>query len=102
MVPQVLELEDILFSKLVVDDRNGQWAWFICQEIAVVCRLQMKLQVLESLALDEIDVVRVLQDAALETANEAFQVAIVYIEHDICKHFARLFCVIGCSKTKYL
>jgi len=41
----------------------------------------VQLDVLEGLALDEVHVVGVLKDAALEAADKALQVAVVDVEH---------------------
>jgi len=77
----VHEFLDVFFSQLLVYGGDGDWRGLVGEEVAVVGCLQVQLDVLECLALDEVYVVGVLKDAALEAADKALQVAVVDVEH---------------------
>lgn len=80
MVANVLKLWNQLLSKFVINNCHIQWRSFIGEEVAIIGRLQVKLQIIQRFALNQIEVVCLFDDAALEATDEAFQVAIVDVE----------------------
>ena len=82
----MLELDDVLLAQLVVNDRDGERTRLVGQERAVVGGLQVKLEIVQCLALHQIRVVLALEDAALEAAHQALQIAIVNVEVHVQEH----------------
>ena len=56
MVAHVLELGDQLLPQLVVNDRHLKTA-LVGQEIAIISGLEVKLQVIQSLALHQVQII---------------------------------------------
>jgi len=81
VVPHVLELDDQLFAQLVVDDGYRQGRGLVGQEAAIVGSLQMQLEILQGLALHQVQVVGLLQDAALEAPAQTLQISIIDIHY---------------------
>ena len=61
LVPHVLELRHQLLPQLVLDDGDLKSA-FIRQEVAVVSGLKVELEILQSLALNKVQIVVLTQD----------------------------------------
>ena len=62
LVPHVLELCHQLLPQLLVNDGHLEAA-LIGQEVAVVCGLEVELQIFQSLALHQVQVIIVVQDS---------------------------------------
>lgn len=45
LVPHVAKLHHHLLLQLVIDDRHGEGGRLVCQEAAIICALQVELQI---------------------------------------------------------
>lgn len=45
VIPHVAELHNHLLLQFVINDRDGERRGLICQEVPIVCTLEMKLQI---------------------------------------------------------
>jgi len=86
MVAHVLKFNNELLTQLVIDDRHCQWAGFVGQELAVVCRLQMQFEIVQGLALLKVQVICMSENAALEAAAQSFQITAVNVEETTSVH----------------
>merc|ERR1719382_2009853 len=80
VVAHVLELGHQLVPQLLVNNRHLQSA-FTGEEVSIVCRLEVELQVFQCLALHQVQVVILTEHTVLESPTQALQVPVVYIEH---------------------
>ena len=102
----MLEFNHQLLTQLIIDNGNSQGARLIGQKTAIVCALQVQLQVyydkninkiiswlttndwavnlivitVKSFTLNQIQVIRMLENAILEAAAKSFKVAIVDVK----------------------
>lgn len=89
MIAHMLEFNDEFLAQLVIDDRHGQRAGLVGQKLTVVGGLQMQLEIIQGLALLEVQVVGVSEYAALEAAAQTFQIASVDVEKTARVHHCR-------------
>ena len=80
LVPHVLKLSDEFLPQLVLYHGHLEAA-LVVEKVAVVGGLQMQLEVLQGLALDQIEIIILPQDPVLESSAQALQVAVVNVEH---------------------
>jgi len=92
MIAHVLELDDQFLAQLVVNDGNSQWTGLVGQKLAIVGRLQMQLEIVQGLALFEIQVIGVSEYTALEAAAQTFQIASVNVEETAGVHHRSSIC----------
>ena len=107
MVPYVLELHHKMPPQFLVYHGHGDWTRLVLQEVSVVRRLQLHLQVCRDrererererdrgvtseavqesltfygLALDQVEIVASSEDPRAETPHKALQVAVVHVEN---------------------
>jgi len=92
VIAHVLELDDQFLAQLVVNDGHGQWTGFVGQKLAIVGRLQMQLEIVQGLALFQIQVIGVSEYTALEAAAQTFQVTSVNVEETTGVHHRSSIC----------
>jgi len=83
VVAHVLELNHKPLAKLVVDHRHLEGRGLVGKEAAVVRALEVKLQVIESFALDQVEVVSLPEDAVPKASADALQVAGIDVEDTV-------------------
>ena len=80
LVPHVLKLSDEFLPQLVLYHGHLEAA-LVVEKVAVVGGLQMQLEVLQGLALDQIEIIILPQDPVLESSAQSLQVTVVNVEH---------------------
>merc|ERR550534_804302 len=80
LVPHMLKLSDEFLPQLVLYHGHLEAA-LVVEEVAVVGGLQMQLEVLQGLALYQIEIIILPQDPVLESPAQALQVAVINVEH---------------------
>jgi hypothetical protein len=78
----ILELCDHLLDTFVLDGGGGEWRWLIGEEITIISLGQVKSNVFESLALDEVGIVIGGEKTLAVATEDGVDVSVVNVESE--------------------